>query len=500
VTIPRRLRPTLALLAATALCRISGFLFQVLDIDEVDFALIGRSVAEGHLPYTQLVDIKPPLTYVAFAPAALFGKFSLWPMHLLGIFLVAGTGLILGRAVLRWTQDPVAATLTPWLYLLATLCDVPSVNSELLLNLPTAVAILLFVRAEDESALHFDLLAGVCIGVASLFKHQGGMPLASLGFVLLLRALADRQLRPILRGLAMTLGLLIPWALTFAVYAGTHHLPEFLDWCFKRNFGYVGDAGASEPALPRFLISTATCIGGTLSVWILAAQQTLAKRSRTGLALLAGLWLTWIPVAMGGRFYEHYYLQFAPWLAVVAAPGAANFLASKKSRALGLILVLLPALSGCGFFLVKGLMHGYQVQDPKLNQVADFLKRETRPDEELFVWGHISPIYYLSERRPGTRYFHCSVHLGNFDPGHLPPGFDPSRHVSQRDVDATLQDLEANKVAIFVDLAPAAIHHWDKLPLSAIPELDGYLHAHYQLIGDPAGALVYRRLPADTVR
>jgi hypothetical protein len=198
-------------------------------------------------------------------------------------------------------------------------------------------------------------------------------------------------------------------------------------------------------------------------------------------------------------------LQFAPFLAVVAAPRAAAWLAGwpEKSRAArtgALVLALLPALCGCGFFLVKGLVHGYQAQDPKLNEVASFLRAETRPDEELFVWGHTAPIYYLADRRPGTRYFHCSVHVGNFDPGHLPPGFDPSKHVSQRDVDATLHDLEANHVAIFVDLAPAGIHHWDRLPLSAIPQLEQYLHAHYQPIGSPAGALVYRRLPADTVR
>ncbi|HEX4381640.1 MAG TPA: hypothetical protein VH083_01780, partial [Myxococcales bacterium] len=364
-----------------------------------------------------------------------------------------------------------------------------------------AAALLLFVIAEQERLL-FDLLCGVCIGLASLFKHQGGMTLASLGLVLLVRAVRERKLQPILRGVAMTLGLAIPWAITFAVYAQAHHLPEFLDWCFKRNFGYVGDAGATEPALPRFLISTATCVGGTLLVWILAAQETFSKRRG---AFTAALWLTWIPVAMGGRFYEHYYLQFAPFLAVVAAPRAAAWLAGwpEKSRAArtgALVLALLPALCGCGFFLVKGLVHGYQAQDPKLNEVASFLRAETRPDEELFVWGHTAPIYYLADRRPGTRYFHCSVHVGNFDPGHLPPGFDPSKHVSQRDVDATLHDLEANHVAIFVDLAPAGIHHWDRLPLSAIPQLEQYLHAHYQPIGSPAGALVYRRLPADTVR
>src|SRR4051812_23444747 len=119
MTAPRWLRSPVALLLATAFCRAAGLSFDVLNIDEVDFALIGRSVAEGHLPYAQLVDIKPPLTYVAFAPAAFFGHLSLLPMHVLGIFLTAGTGLILGRAALRWTGDAMTAAAAPWLYLLA---------------------------------------------------------------------------------------------------------------------------------------------------------------------------------------------------------------------------------------------------------------------------------------------------------------------------------------------------------------------------------------------
>ena len=533
MTAPRWLRSAWVLLLATTVCRAAGLIFDVLNIDEVDFALIGRSVAEGHLPYAQLVDIKPPLTYAAFAPAALFGHLSLLPMHVLGIFLTAGTALILGRAALRFTGDALASAAAPWLYLLSTLCDVPSVNAELLLNLPTAAGLLCFVSAERGAAvqrprsgeaapgLHeptrpllYDLLAGGCFGLASLFKHQGGMPLASLGLVLLVRAVRERKLRPILRGAVMTLGLLLPWALTFAVYAQSGHLSELLDWCFARNFGYVGRAGAADPALPRFLISTAICVGGTLAVWVLAFQESilslrphavvespnLAAARPLRNALVAALWLTWVPVAMGGRFYEHYYLQFAPFLALAAAPGAAALLASwsgparsARSRLAWAIVVLVPALAGCGFSLVKGLAGGYQAQDPKLREVARFLRDQTRPDETLFVWGHTSPLYYLADRRPGTRYFHCSVHVGNFDPGHLPDGFDPRQHVSERDVAATLQDLEANRVAIVADLAPSKIHHWDKLPLAAVPALEAYVQAHYEAIGSPAGARVYRR-------
>jgi hypothetical protein len=340
----------------------------------------------------------------------------------------------------------------------------------------------------------------VWLGVASLFKHQGGMPLASLGLVLLVRAIRQRDARPIWSGVAMTLGLLLPWAVTVAAYA--RHLPEFWDWCFARNFGYVGETASADPALPRFLLSTATCVGATLAPWLLSIRETISRSARAKeplrTALVVALWLTWIPVAMGGRFYEHYYLQFAPFLALVAAPRAAEWAAewprlSAAVKARALVFTLVPVAAACTFFLVKGFLHGYQAQDPKLREVARFLRERTAPDEELFVWGHSSPLYYLSDRRPGTRYFHCSVHVGNLDPGHLPQGFDARKHVSQPDVDATLHDLEQNRVAIFADLAPAAIHHWEKLPLAAVVPLDAYLHDHYDLIGEPAGARVYRR-------
>jgi hypothetical protein len=439
------------LLLAITLARSPGLLFDVLNIDEVDFALIGRSVLEGHLPYSRLVDIKPPLTYVAFAPAALFGKLSLLPMHVLGILIVFATALVLERVA----KSPAA----PWIYFLATLCEVPSVNSELLLNLPTALALLCFVEERDW-------LAGLCIGLASLFKHQGAMPLISLGLVLLMN-------RRFSRGAKMSLGFALPWAITFGVYAFAHDLPQLWDWCFARNFGYVGKTSG---AMPRFLSSTLLCCGVALMPWYWSIRESLAKRADP---FVIALWLTWIPVAMGGRFYEHYYLQFAPFLAVVAAPRAS------LKRA----LLWVPALVAVAYFFV----HRYPSQEPKLREVAQFLRQRTRPDEQLFVWGHSSPIYYFAERRPGTRYATCSVHVGNFDPAQLPPGFDARDFVSERDVEATLVDLEQNKPAIFVDLAPSGIHNWDKLPLSTVPALDRYIHDHYAQFGTAAGAAIYRR-------
>jgi len=83
--------------------------------------------------------------------------------------------------------------------------------------------------------------------------------------------------------------------------------------------------------------------------------------------------------------------------------------------------------------------------------------------------------------------------MGNRDPGHLPEGFDPAQNRSEPDVEATLQDLESRKPVWFVDTSPARIHGWDRVPLSAFPQLARYREEHYVEVARPGGAPIYRR-------
>jgi len=144
--------------------------------------------------------------------------------------------------------------------------------------------------------------------------------------------------------------------------------------------------------------------------------------------------------------------------------------------------------------VLAGLLNRYPAQDKNTILVSNWIRENSRPDEKMLVWGHQTPIYYLSQRLPGTRYYNTSVHMGDFDPASLPRGFDPATHKSQRDVDNTVYDLEHNKPAIVVDTAPANIHSWGKVPLDRFPEIDGYVKQHYRLAGEPGGARVYRRI------
>jgi len=476
------LRSAWALLAAVIALRSAGFAFGILNIDESDFMLLGASAARGELPYRTLVEIKPPLGGLTYAPAALFGGLSILPMRVLGVFWVFATALVLREAARRWTRDEDAGWAAAWLSLLASLCEVPSFGSELMMNLPVAGALWAWAAGRTFAA-------GALVGIASMYRHQAAIAAVALGLALLV----DRRWRDVL---FLGAGTLLPWAAAVAIYAALGEARLFLEWAVLRNFAYAGK-GAAGGALGRALQSTALCVGAAIVPWALAARSW--PRDVVGRAALLLLWLTWVPVALGGRFYEHYYLQFVPPLALLGASKAADLARrwrqlSPRLRAVIVAGCALPLAVNLAFAWGRGIAGRYPGQEPRTAALAAWLRANTAPEERLFVWGHYTPIYTLAQRLPGTRYYNTSVHMGNFDPEHLPHGFDPAAHRSEADVRATVEDLEARGPAIVVDTAPADIHGWARVPLTAFPEIAGYVHAHYRHVASPGGAEVWRRV------
>ncbi|HME90481.1 MAG TPA: hypothetical protein VKE49_03605, partial [Myxococcaceae bacterium] len=140
-----------------------------------------------------------------------------------------------------------------------------------------------------------------------------------------------------------------------------------------------------------------------------------------------------------------------------------------------------------------GAVGHYPSQNAKANQIASWLSLHTAPSERVFIWGYFPPIYFLAQRMPATRYLHAGPLFGNFDPHHLQPGFDPSAHLSPRDVSRTLEDLKTYRPAVIVDTAPADIHDWSKIPLHKFPSLARYVEEKYRLVARSGGAAVYQR-------
>jgi hypothetical protein len=366
-----------------------------------------------------------------------------------------------------------------------------------MMNLPAAAALLWFVRAERSRKLRDAALVGALVAAASLFKHQAGILLVAFALTMAWEWLRRRS-REVARIAVLLTGFALPWLAVAAVYWRLGHLSELLEWNVWRNLGYAAHAAGSPwPRLFKGLVAGA--FGVAPLQWWLAAREArfpTADPARKGLVLAFAL--TWVPVSMGGRFYEHYFLQFLPVLAVLAAPAALALLERWDDlrpwprRALA-FFALFPVIFWAGHGFARGFFGLCPLQEPRAQQIAGWLRRNTEPSDRVFVWGHYSPIYYLADRLPGTRYYATSVHVGDFDPEHLPAGFDPRPYVSPRDLQQTVQDLERGRARWVVDTAPSGLHDWDGMPLSVAPELDGYVREHYELVATPAGARVYRR-------
>jgi 4-amino-4-deoxy-L-arabinose transferase-like glycosyltransferase len=446
--------------------------------------------------------MKPPLVYVAYLPSALT-HFSLWPVRLVGVLVLFSTCLVLRRVALAWGCGERAGWLCSWAGLLATLCEVPSVNAELLMNLPSALALLALVRARRRGGWRWVVAAGAWAGVASLVKQQAGILLIALVVGAMWpekdEALATGRPGRRVGSVALLAGaFLAPWLAALALWSAFGARADFIEWNFVRNVHYV--SGVPDAPWGRLALSVGVCIfGATPLLWILAVREALRPWDAVRALLVSALLLTWVPVSLGGRFYEHYFLQFAPPLAVLAGISAERLLSSWPSlprprRLLTLALLLLPVLGSVGWGFLRGLRGEYPAQEPRTREVAAWLRAHAAKGDRLFVWGHYTPLYWLAELDPGTRYLNTSVHMGNFDPAHLPEGFDVAPFRSDVDIQRTLEDLESRRPAWVVDTAPADIHHWSRVPLAKFPALEAYLQTHYRAVASPGGAVVYRRL------
>ena len=504
------------LLAAIAVLRLPGLVFHILGIDDSDFTIIARAMAQGAVPYRDVVDIKPPLAFALYLPNAWFGQ-ALWPVQVEALLVVLGTALLLGRtARIAWGSEQ-AAIAAALLSLMAGLCEGSTVSTELLMNLPSAAGLWLFARAEgglsaSPGGRRLDLLlAGASLGLASLIRHQAVFTLGALGLAAILLGLFLR------RGWLGTCALLsagfaLPWLATLGLFQALGALPDFLDWVLIRNLRYVGQ-GAGSAGL-RLLQSMVVCLllAAPLAWWAaLSGGLSALREARAGkgletpgarlrLSFVLLLAVSWIPVSLGGRFYEHYFLQFVPAVALLGAGPFAALLAgwnarSSRARAGLAALLILPALGSIGFGFARGALGTYPLQHPQVQAIGAWVRAHSAPDARLFVWGHFSPIYLASERLPGTRYLTTSWHLGNFDPEHLDDSVDLRRFRSDRDVQRTLDDLAAHPPALVIDTAPADIHSWHRLPLSLVPALEAAIERGWGEVARPGGARVLERRP-----
>jgi hypothetical protein len=204
-----------------------------------------------------------------------------------------------------------------------------------------------------------------------------------------------------------------------AYFAGQGAENDFISCLFSYPFSY----GASGLALwPNNALAAIRSLGVEQGVLWLAALAGLLASGLWG-SLNRRLLLAWLlaagaGAALSGKFYPHYFLALVPPMACLAALGLRPLwempVASYKWRNANfcwLGLVLCWFATSHGVYIAEGgaersfRMYGLRVFGDA-PAAAEVIRRVDPGGNSLWIWGSEPELYFLSGRRPATRFLY----------------------------------------------------------------------------------------------
>jgi hypothetical protein len=387
---------------------------------------------------------------------------------------VAVTALLLA-AEARRRYGTRAAWLAAVLFAASSVAFAPqdgqAANFEVFM-LPAMTAAML-LAARDRPAT-----SGAAVALAALAKQTGAATLLPVLY-LAARARGRDGVGRTIAGFAIPLGVV-------ALLVGPGDL---LFWAVAGNGSYFGLGAVSAYVAGMFAVMTFAFVACNLPiVW----SVPLAWRRRVaGLDTDLWLWLAsaGMSVAVGFRFFGHYYLQLLPPLALLSA-GMLTRLSRRVVRA----TVALSLLAALGFSTIGFVLRPW-ADEPRYQRVSEFLEGTLRPRDRIFVWGHMPEIYWASGAQPATRFLSSGFWLGDWGSR---PAEDRSTDVPTPGARLMLmEDLRAKPPRFLLDTTPAAFRGSQYHPMRSLPEFQRYVDRNYRYVRTIDGIAVYERRDAE---
>lgn len=294
------------LLLTSILVRFPFYFIDVINWDESTFILMGQSLLDGHLPYTELWDIKPPLAFAAYA-----------------IFI-----MVLGKSILAIRiAGTLCVFLTSWfVYVAGKSLGDRSVG--FLAGIITIFAMSLISGGQSTLTEHVAcvLLMG---GLAWLITRTMTPRVLFLGGLLLTGATLVRlNLAYVVIGVGIWLlhnkfkHQKVSWGGIFAYCFGSFilifmtYLPylitgDGLIWFNSVVLAPLSYSSSVEQVGTGKKILAACLIYLTISQ---LGQRIFDKKQQEFSLLQLLLFTTVISMLRGGEFHNHYYIQLAPTL------------------------------------------------------------------------------------------------------------------------------------------------------------------------------------------
>lgn len=142
--------------------------------DGILYAYIGNAWAHGALPYAHAWEMKPPGIFAVDAAVFLFRPYAFHALAIVEGIVLFGAAITLYFVLREWRCSQQSRCLGILLFAVASNFTFSHSNlAEVYLFWPAAMSMLCFTKALSGSERKWMFAAGICVGIATLFKLTG---------------------------------------------------------------------------------------------------------------------------------------------------------------------------------------------------------------------------------------------------------------------------------------------------------------------------------------
>ena len=432
--------PALALLIATgafATLYAVTSLWMPLGWDHGMMATVGVDLAQGKMPYKDSWELKAPLAFFPYSVAWLLFGNTMWGVRIVDLLILVPL-LLLYMRELRQQSDFTIAALAALLVFLwfAHQGWFFTAQPDPWASMLAAVAVCMtFPRADNtrpRPLIYY--CSGLLIGMAALIKPVYlGMGLAPLISAAFAPSDFSSRWRTVLRDASLLgAGTATAAAICLLYLAAGGALGDAIESQFYYNIGTYAKADRVSPTIAFFRVLSFFTQGHVTILLLFASLVFWARPHEKVLIaqLLAWLVAGLVAVVVQAKYYQSHWAALFPALVACAALGAHQVVqgppassAVRKLAAIGFALVVLQLgvelardIRRWTILVVNGSTADYYRKYEKFYteawwftpahqvEAADHIRKNSAPDDGLYIWGNEAIIRFLADRPSPTRF------------------------------------------------------------------------------------------------
>ena len=387
-------------------------------VDSSVFIYSAQQILDGQLMYKDIVDHKGPFLYFIDAMALFIfgGNFiGIWIFEVLSLFVAS----IMMFKTARLFADKVSsllAVVTAILFLVPLLVG-GNLTEEWALPYKS-IALYIFVSyLKGNKPLDVFSLFILSFTFVLTFMIRANLVAmwAGFGIVLLIKWIVEKRYSELIRSLSFLLLFVILSLLPFFLYfyiKGT--LSDAIYLVFKYNmFEYAPSSNIKS--LLKSVVNTLMGKKVHLSIIpvIIALYMFLRERTIVNVGILSAFVFTALVCSLGGRFFEHYFMIFAPLLVI---PYAYIFAVMKENIPSAKYICLFILFVFYSFTPIKSqakaIRNNYSEKGyglctmlpATMEELKVVITQNTNPTDKILVKGNQCSVYLYSERKCATRF------------------------------------------------------------------------------------------------